>query len=239
WGGVTSMRVASEKVSFTLPGALRGARCTLPICAGDFAVGAAFGVLARHTGLSATEATLMSALVFAGASQFVALTLWVAPLPVVALILTTFVVNIRHVLMGATLRPWFRHLAAIKAYGSVFFMVDESWAVTIAELRKGGDDTAFLIGSGGALFLAWVSATFLGATAGALLPASAQVALGFAFTAVFVALLTGMWRGKADLLPWLVAAGVAVAAANWLPGKWYIVLGGLAGSVIGALRDAG
>ena len=227
----------NEKVTFTMSGALAGARRILPVCAGDFAVGAAFGVLARHTGLSAAEATLMSALVYAGAAQFVALTLWAAPLPAVALILTTLVVNIRHMLMGATLRPWFRHLSALKAYGSVFFMVDESWAVTIAELREGASDTAFLIGSGGALFIAWVGSTFLGATAGALLPASAQVALGFAFTAVFVALLTGMWRGKTDLLPWLVAAGVAVAAAYWLPGKWYIVLGGITGSLIGAMRD--
>jgi len=229
---------SSDRVSFTLLGALRGARRTLPICAGDFAVGAAFGVLAHHTGLSVGEAVLMSALVFAGTVQFVALTLWAAPLPVVALILTTLIVNIRHVLMGATLRPWFRHLTALKAYGSVFFMVDESWAVTIAELRTGTSDMAFLIGSGGALFLTWVSSTLLGAAAGALLPVSVQVALGFAFTAVFVALLTGMWRGKADLLPWLVAAVVAVAAAHWLPGKWYIVLGGLAGSVMGAARDA-
>jgi len=231
------MVVMNEKAPFTMSGVLRGARRTLPICAGDFAVGAAFGVLARHAGLSAAEATLMSALVYAGASQFVALSLWVAPLPIGALILTTLVVNIRHLLMGATLRPWFRHLSALKAYGSVFFMVDESWAMTIADLREGASDTAFLIGSGGALFVTWVSATLLGASAGALLPSSAQVALGFAFTAVFVALLTGMWRGKVDLLPWLVAAGVAVAAAHWLPGKWYIVLGGLAGSLTGALRD--
>ena len=215
-----------------------GARRILPVCVGDFAVGAAFGVLARHTGLSAVEATLMSALVFAGAAQFVALSLWAAPLPALAIALTTLIVNIRHVLMGATLQPWLRFLSALKAYGSVFFMVDESWALTIAELRQGSRDMAFLLGSGSALYVTWVSATFIGATAGALLPPSAQVALGFAFTAVFVALLTGMWRGKVDLAPWLVAAVVAVAAAHWLPGKWYIVLGGVAGSLIGAMRDA-
>jgi predicted branched-subunit amino acid permease len=57
------------------------------------------------------------------------------------------------------------------------------------------------------------------------------------FTAVFTALLVGLWKGKTDLLPWAVAAGVAVAAAQWLPGKWYILLGGLAGSLVGAWRD--
>lgn len=227
----------SERVTFTWSGALAGARRILPVCAGDFAVGAAFGVLARHTGLSPLEATLMSALVFAGAAQFVALSLWATPLPVLAIVLTTLIVNIRHLLMGATLQPWLRRLSALKAYGTLFFMVDESWALTIAALRQGSRDLAFLLGSGGALLVTWVSSTLIGATLGALLPPSVQLVLGFAFTAVFVALLTGMWRGKTDLLPWLVAAGVAVAAAYWLPGKWYIVLGGITGSLIGAMRD--
>lgn len=227
----------SEQTMFTWSGALAGARRILPVCAGDFAVGIAFGVLARHTGLGTFDATLMSALVFAGAAQFVALSLWAAPLPVLAIVLTTLIVNIRHLLMGATLQPWLRRLSALKAYGAVFFMVDESWALTVAELRQGSRDLAFLLGSGGALFITWVSSTLIGATVGALLPPSAQLVLGFAFTAVFVALLAGMWRGKGDLLPWLVAAGVAVAAAHWLPGKWYIVLGGVIGSLIGAMCD--
>jgi predicted branched-subunit amino acid permease len=62
--------------------------------------------------------------------------------------------------------------------------------------------------------------------------------LDFAFVAVFVALLAGMWKGKGDLLPWAAAAAVAVAAAHWLPGEWYIILGALAGSLTGALRHA-
>jgi predicted branched-subunit amino acid permease len=55
---------------------------------------------------------------------------------------------------------------------------------------------------------------------------------------VFVTLLAGMWRGKGDALPWLVAAAVALGAAHWVPGQWYIVLGGLAGSIVGGWRDA-
>jgi predicted branched-subunit amino acid permease len=55
---------------------------------------------------------------------------------------------------------------------------------------------------------------------------------------MFLALLVGLWKGKADLLPWIVAALVAVAAAHWLPGKWYILLGGVAGSLAGVVRHA-
>jgi 4-azaleucine resistance transporter AzlC len=195
-------------------------------------------VLARQAGLSPLEATLMSGLVFAGAAQFVALGLWTVPLPVVAIVLTTLVVNLRHVLMGASLRPWFARLSARKAYGSVYFMVDESWALTMRELAAGGRDVAFLLGSGLLLFGAWLASTLAGQLLGAVVRDPARWGLDFAFTAAFVALLVSMWRGRSDLVPWLVAAAVAVAAAHWIPGKWYILLGGIAGSLAGAMRDA-
>ncbi|HLL79644.1 MAG TPA: hypothetical protein VKT25_09100, partial [Ktedonobacteraceae bacterium] len=66
----------------------------------------------------------------------------------------------------------------------------------------------------------------------------ARWGLDFAFTAVFIALLAGMWRGRSQLMPWAVAAGTALVAYHWLPGAWYIVLGGLAGSLTGAITYA-
>lgn len=229
----------SEKVTFTLSGALLGARRAIPLALSVSAVGFAFGVLARQAKLGVVDAMLMSGLVYAGASQFVALSLWaVMPLPVATIILTTFIVNLRHLLMGASLRPWFSRLPPWKAYISVFFMVDESWALTMGEFAAGGRDAAFLLGSGMILFIAWVSSTVIGQTIGAFINNPAQWGLDFAFTAVFTALLVGMWKGKSNILPWIVAAAVAVAAAHWLPGKWYIILGGIAGSLVGAFSDA-
>ncbi len=225
-----------KKITFTLAGGLRGARRTIPIAISVFAVGLVFGVLARQAHLNILEAFLMSGLVFAGASQFVALSLWIAmPLPVITIILTTLVVNLRHVLMGASLRPWFSQLPPFKAYASVFFMVDESWAMSMSDFTAGGRDLAFLLGSGMILFVVWVSSTIIGHALGSSIQDPTQWGLDFAFTAVFLALLTGMWKGKSDLLPWAVAAIVAVATAHWLPGKWYILLGGLAGSITGAI----
>jgi 4-azaleucine resistance transporter AzlC len=228
---------SDEQVTFTPVGALAGARRAMPLAVSVFAVGTVFGVLARQAGLSLAASLLMSGLVFAGASQFVALGLWVAPLPVMAIVLTTLVVNLRHVLMGAALRPWFSRLSALKAYGSAFFMVDESWALTTGEFAAGGRDAAFLLGGGLLLFITWLGATLVGHALGSAVHDPAQWGLDFAFTAAFVALLVGMWRGRSDLLPWVVAAMTAVAAAHWLPGKWYILIGGLAGSIVGAVRD--
>ncbi|HZU67214.1 MAG TPA: AzlC family ABC transporter permease [Ktedonobacteraceae bacterium] len=228
-----------EAITFTLAGALLGVRRTIPLAVSVFAVGLVFGVLARQAHLTTLESFLMSGLVFAGASQFVALSLWAAvPLPVIAIILTTLVVNLRHLLMGASLRPWFSRLSPLKAYTSVFFMVDESWALSMSNFTVGGRDMAFLPGSGVILFVVWVSSTIVGQALGSSIQDPAQWGLDFAFTAVFLALLTGMWKGKSNLLPWVVAAMVAVAAAHWLPGKWYILLGGLAGSITGAMTHA-
>ena len=228
-----------EKITFTFSGVLLGAKGTIPVAISVFAVGIVFGVLARQAKLSVVDVLLMSGLVFAGASQFVAISLWTAiPFPVATIIVTTFIINIRHMLMGASLRPWYAKLYSWKVYTTIFLMVDESWALTISDFAKGGHDAGFLLGSGFTLYLTWVTSSVIGRTIGTWIQNPAQWGLDFAITAVFTALLVGMWKGKSNILPWIVAAVVAVAAAHWLPGKWYILLGGIAGSIVGAFTDA-
>ncbi|MGC7880000.1 AzlC family ABC transporter permease [Desulforudis sp. 1031] len=226
-----------DPVTFSLSGALAGFRKSVPIALSVFAYGLVFGVLARQAGLSLAESVLMSGLVFAGASQFAVLGLWASPLPIGTIVLTTAIINLRHLLMGAVLYPWFSRLRPAAAYLTSFFIVDESWALTMGEHARGCRDAAFLLGSGIALFLAWVGATVAGGMVGDVLQDPSRWGLDFAFTAVFIALLVGFWKGKADLLPWVVAAVVAAVAAELLPGKWYILLGGLAGSLTGAMQN--
>ncbi len=220
---------------------MAGFRRTIPVALSIFTYGLVFGVLSRQAGLSLLEATLMSMIVFAGASQFVALGLWSVPLPWLAIVFTTLVVNLRHVLMGAAIGPWFRRLPPLQSYGSIFFLSDESWALTMGEFARGSRNGAFLLGSGIAAFIGWVGSTIVGQLIGSALNEQdlAKWGLDFAFTAVFIALLAGLWKGKADLLPWAVAAAIAIATYLALPDtKWYIVLGGLAGSLAGALQRA-
>lgn len=182
-------------------------------------------------------AILMSALVNAGGSQFVALGLWRLPLPISAILLTTLVVNLRHLLMGATLSPWLRHLSKNKMYSLAFFISDESWALMMWEFNNGRPDAGFLLGSGLILFPAWVGSTALGHLLGTAVPDPAHWGLDFAFTAVVSALLVGMWQGASSLWPWTTGAAVALLAAHWLPGQWYILLGGLTGGLVGAIKD--
>jgi predicted branched-subunit amino acid permease len=210
-----------ERVTFTLAGALAGARRCVPVAISGCATGLVFGTLAGQAGLGAGEAALMSALVFSGAAQFLVLGLWASPLPVAAIVLTTFVVGLRHLLMGVALGPVFSRLPRLKAYTSVYFMADENWALTMGGLLD---------------VLAWTGSTFVGGTFGGAVEDPARWGLDFAFTAIFLALIAGMWKGRSNILPWTVAAAVSVAAHHWLPGQWYILLGGLAGSFAGVVR---
>jgi len=177
-------------------------------------------------------------LVFAGASQFVALESWVpGNLPIVSIVITTAIVNLRMLLMTATLRPLTTHLPKWKALLSVYLVADENWAMTMGEVSKGRGTVGFLVGSGVCSWIAWVSSTLVGRMLGSVIDDPTRYGLDFAFTATFIALLLGMWRGRSDLLPWLVGALAALAKASLVEGKWYIIVGGILGSLAGALAD--
>jgi 4-azaleucine resistance transporter AzlC len=223
---------------FSLDGALRGARRTIPIGVSVVVYGTVFGALAAQAGLSPIEAVLMSGLVFAGGAQFIALDLWQSPVPVAALVLTTLIVNLRFLLMGATLSRWLGGLRPARLALTAQFIGDETWALTTQARRDGESDRAFVIGSGATLFVAWVGATALGASTGSLIDDPAALGLDFVFTAVFLTLLVGFWRGPPQLAPWTLSAAVALAVERLVEGPWYILAGGLAGSVYGASRRA-
>lgn len=229
----------TDEITFSRGGVRAGFRACVPIALGVGFIGLVFGVLARQSGLGAVEAGLMSALVFAGAAQFVAIELWQQPLPVVTIVVATLVVNLRHLLMGATLVRWFSSLGPVETYGSVFFMIDENWALTMGEFADGSRDAAFLLGSGVAIYLAWVAATVLGALAGGIVTDVEQYGLDFALVAVFITLLVGLWDGRSDLLPWASAAVVATVSSLVVPGSAYILLGGLAGVVVAVVSHDG
>jgi 4-azaleucine resistance transporter AzlC len=226
-------------VRFSTAGIRDGFVECLPVAVGVAGYGVVFGMLARRAGLRVAEAALMSATVLAGAAQLLTIELWETPVPVVAVVVTTLVVNLRYVLMGAALRPWLGHLQPAKVYGSVFFVADENWALTMGQFEAGGRQGAYLLGSGLAIWSAWVLATVVGAVAGGLIGEPARYGLDFVLTAVFLAIAVGLWEGRSSLHPWLTAIVVAVPSAQYLPGRWYILLGGVAGSLAGVLRVDG
>lgn len=217
-----------------------GARACIPVAISVSAYGVVWGVLAKQAGLSLLEVILMSGIVFAGSAQFVALDLWTATpasLPIGPLVLAALIVNLRYLLLTATLRPLFRPEERRRGAGIMFLLTDENWAMTVAEMAKGKGTPGFLLGGGILAWVCWMASTVIGRLLGAAIDDPTRYGLDFAFTATFLALLLGMWKGRGDIVPWLVAALVAIISARLVPGSWYIILGGIAGSLAGAIAD--
>ena len=211
-------------------------RLFLPVAISIASYGVAWGVLAGQAGLTPAEVLLMSGLVYAGSSQFVALTMWSpASLPIASIVIATAVVNLRMLLMTATLRPQFAGLPRWRALLAMFLVSDEVWAMSMAERARGGGGAAFVLGAGTLAWIAWVASSLAGRQFGAIIADPAALGLDFAFTATFLARLFSMWKGRGDLVPWLAGGAIAIGVAAIVPGNWYIIAGGLGGSFLGAL----
>ncbi len=210
----------------------KGALANLPVAASVGAYGSVLGVLAAQKGVSWLELLLMNLSIFAGSAQFVMVDMWAPQLPVLEMILAVMVINLRYLLIGMSLRPVFQEATITQKSLIMHLVADENWAVTMAEHRKGTATIWFLLGGGICLFSVWSFGTLCGHRIGALVRNPEALALDFAFTAVFTALTVSLWRGKSDLLPWVGAALLAILAESVLPGKWYIVIGGVGGALL-------
>ncbi len=230
--------MSAARPRFSRAAVLAGARAALPLQAAVIPFALVCGIVSQGAGLSLAEAALMSGVVYAGSAQLLALGHWADPAPVLAAAFASFVVNLRLALMGPVLSPWLDRLRGWRLWGSLFVMADQNWALAVAEMQAGRSDAGFLFGSGALMWAVWVAGTAAGHVVGATMRPSPGHPLFFSALAVFVAILVPMWRGRADLLPWGVAAAAAVGVSRLLPGtSWHIVAGALMGAAVGVLRD--
>jgi 4-azaleucine resistance transporter AzlC len=213
----------------------KGAWANLPVGASVVAYGSVLGMLAAQKGITWWQLLMMNLTIFAGASQFVMVELWRPPLPILEMTLAVLVINIRYLLIGASLSPLFKNKSLGHKAAVMHLVADENWAVTMTAHRNGGSNTAFLLGGGIFLCGVWSLGTLAGHQLGAIITQPERFALDFAFVAVFTALTIGIFRGKTDLIPWLAAAVLSIAASILLPGKWYIVIGGVGGALVPCL----
>jgi 4-azaleucine resistance transporter AzlC len=214
-----------------------GLRATLPLAPGVMAFGLIYGLAARQVGLSPGQALLMSLAVFAGSAQFSALQVW-ATTGVGMIILVTLIVNLRYLLLSASIAPHLRdrfwHLKAFAA----FMLSDESYALAMARYAAGQGSFAYLVGANLGLYVEWTVASLSGALLGATLPDLSPYRLDLIFPLAFLGLLVPLIGNQVTLAVALVAGILAWGGAALLPGKWYILIAGLGASTTGVALES-
>jgi 4-azaleucine resistance transporter AzlC len=225
-----------DEASFTWRGLRAGLGGAGAPAASSAIYGLAFGLLADQTGIGLWTAVLMSMTIYSGSAQFVTLQVWADPLPLATVCAAILAINARYVLLGASLRPWFGNLSAGKAYGTLFFLAEGSWAPAMREYRNGHRDAAYLLGAGLAMYVGWVGATAIGHALGQMIAEPRRLGLDFVLPGFFAVMAVALWRGSRDAFPFIVAAAVALVVDRFFPGHWHILAGGLAGSLVAAWK---
>jgi 4-azaleucine resistance transporter AzlC len=220
----------------------RGALRIAPLLIGVVPFGLVLGAQAAQKGLSAVEVALMCGLNFAGGSEFVTIELWRHPPLLLLIVGMTFLVNSRHLLMGATLAPRIGTLSVRKASLTLFFMADEIWAFGLEEARTRDEEYAtaqlslpFYAGLAAGLYGTWLVSTTVGALVGPRVGDPQVLGLDMAFPAVFLVILKGLWKGHKAAIPWVVSLAVAVALHLSISGSWYVAGGTVAGLIVAFL----
>lgn len=238
---MTDMGTGGGRTVFTGAGFVRGARAAQALGAGAFVYGVAFGLVAQQVGLSLIEAALMSAAVYSGSAQLAAASAlggrgMGAAVSISVIAAMILVMNARYILYGAALRPWLGKLPALQAYATLFFLGDGNWLISMKQHAAGERDAAYVLGSGVAMFAAWLAGTILGQAAGLIVPDPSRLGLDFLLVAFAAAMGVGMFAGKGDLAA-LAAAALAAVTVNLVASTgWAIVTAGLAGAVVAAIR---
>jgi 4-azaleucine resistance transporter AzlC len=206
-----------------------GVRDIVPAMIACVPIAMLFGALSVGKGLSILETGLMSILVFAGGAQFAALELWTWPVPVLALVLSTLLINARHVLMGASLARKVADFPLAQRLAGAWCLTDEAWALAERRALRQNLTPTYWFAVAGILPVVWIAATFMGAWLGSFLGDPTRIGADFAFTALFIALIAGLWQGRATAIT-VIASGLAAALVHlWLGPPWHVLAGAAAG----------
>lgn len=201
----------------------KGLTAAWPICLGFFPIGLSLGVLAQKVGLAPWQMALMSLLVFAGGSQFIAVAMIGSGASLTAIVTTTFMVNLRHLLMSSAMAVHFqgisRSFLALFAYG----VTDESFAVNMARFNQGDWSRYSALVVNQTTNATWFFSTVAGCYVGQFIPAG-SFGIDYALTGMFICLLVFQLRGTVFAVTALIAAFCSVLAYLWLPGNAYVIV---------------
>lgn len=229
-------RIEKELIQNKDKGFFFGLSQSLTIVIGYTPVAITFGILATQFGLTFWEAGLMSFFVYAGASQFIAIEMIHQGATPLMIGVTTLIINIRHLLMGLSVVPFFPERTLPWSMGLAQGLTDESFVLNtkiLKDLDREENRRRVMLGINSGAFATWVSFTILGGLIGNWLPIQFS-GFQFALLALFIILTTSS-LSKRNYLTYLLAAVIAVVLKLLIPGKIYLIISVALAAGIGAL----
>lgn len=209
---------------------------TLPMVFAAIPFGILFGMLAPTNGIHAWVAIALSAMVFAGSAQYVAMGLLAAGTPAVLIVLTTFIVNLRHLLYAFALLIPMRHIRRRAKLGLSFFLTDETFVTFNQRLQRGLPEQnrlAYYLGSALFMYSNWQLCTWLGLWAGTALTGIESLGLEFAMVTAFLAMMMPMFRHRRNIVSAVLAFTLAWFTRDW-PHKTGIIFSVLVAATVAA-----
>lgn len=216
-----------------------GARATIPLIVGAIPFGIIFGAAAVTGGLTPAATAAMSAIVFAGSSQFAAAGLVAGGAGVLIIVFTTFVINLRHAFYGATLAPAMHHLPQRWLLPLGFLLTDETFLVVSARYRQPDASPYkhwYFLGSAVFMYVNWQLCTLIGIVAGQSIPDPARWGLDFALPVTFIGMLVPSLRSR-PVVACVLAAGASALLFRALPHQLGLIVASLLGIAAGVVAD--
>lgn len=211
----------------------QGVQAGATIAIGYMPIALTFGLLAKTTGLTLVETIMMSAIVYAGAAQYIALNLLAVGTGALEIVMTTFILNIRHFLMSASLNEKAEPDALWKKALYAFGITDETFSV--AAMKEGTVNASYMFGLGLMAYGSWVVNSAIGYIVGANLPKSLQESMSVALYAMFIGLLVPALKKqrKTVLLAGMAAIINSICTIFLHISKgWAVVIATLAAAII-------
>jgi 4-azaleucine resistance transporter AzlC len=205
-----------------------------PIIIGYFSISVAFGILAREQ--LNFNALLMSLLVFAGASQFIALQMLIKNSPALLVIFTTFLVNLRHILMSSYLSTFYKKVSRLKKALVSFGITDETFAVASRRFQEGVASPRYHLNLNFLCYTSWVTGTAVGLIFGSIIPLSVVEVLPFGLITLFISILVLNIKTRLDFAV-AVFSGILATILIFLPEGWNILLATLAACLVGGVVE--
>lgn len=210
-----------------------GAKSGVPIIFGFIPIGIAYAIMARHAGFSAPETVFMSIAVFAGASQMMAVGMYAHGAGIAAMILTTFILNLRHLIMSTCIMNKMRSEKTSAKLLAAFGVTDESFAV-FTTAKQDNCTMPYFLGLISVTYLSWVAGSAIGAFTSDFLSPLLTASLGIALYAMFIALIMPDLKRSSRLgLLVVFTAAVNTVLSQFMASSWVLIVSTLICAAIG------